>query len=181
MLEVLQVMDAQALVGVSNLTHVLGLTTALQWLSRAGDNGECWIALGIILLFFRRTRCMGVAILLALVLSSLISLGVLKTLVERPRPCTIWLPAFLSYCPPSFSFPSGHTTAAFATVGVVWMMRSSLLWPVLIAALLMGLSRMALFVHYPTDVMAGLIVGLGSGFIVASLVRWNERRHMNDL
>ncbi len=174
-------MDAQALVGVANLSHQLGLTSVMYWVSRAGNFGECWIVLGVVLLCFKRSRWAGLAVLLAIALSSMLGPGLLKTLVARPRPCSVMLPDFLQSCPQSFSFPSGHTAAAFAAATVLWVRKSPLAIPVFALAFLMGVSRMALFVHYPTDVMAGALLGIASGIAASMLVEtlrtWYERRH----
>lgn len=183
MLEVLTLTDAQALMGIAEICHRLQLTRLMELISLVGNSGACWIALGGLLLLFRRTRWLGVAVMLSLVLSSLITEGLLKDLVARPRPCSVFMPSFITHCPHSPSFPSGHTTAAFAAAGVLLFLGCRWAWVAIVAALLMGLSRMALFVHYPTDVMGGIVVGLASAFVVAwGLRRWQcaRRNRMNN-
>jgi undecaprenyl-diphosphatase len=63
-----------------------------------------------------------------------------------------------------FSFPSGHTAAAFAMATLVSFHFPILTLPVIIWALLVGFSRIYLGVHYPTDILAGIVIGVTSGF-----------------
>ena len=112
-----------------------------------GDHGAVWIALGVALLLFRRTRLTGAAILLALTLVALVGNMGLKPLFDRLRPCDIMGFTLLPACPPDPSFPSGHTAASFASAAVLWLRRSAFF-------------RLYLFVHFPTDVMAGILLGL---------------------
>lgn len=85
-----------------------------------GDHGAVWIALGVALLLFRRTRLTGAAILLALTLVALVGNMGLKPLFDRLRPCDIMGFTLLPACPPDPSFPSGHTAASFASAAVLW-------------------------------------------------------------
>ena len=125
-----------------------------------GDHGAVWIALGGALLLFRRTRLTGAAILLALTLVALVGNMGLKPLFDRLRPCDIMGFTLLPACPPDPSFPSGHTAASFASAAVLWLRRSAFFRPALVLAALIAFSRLYLFVHFPTDVMAGILLGL---------------------
>ncbi|MDY5224171.1 MAG: phosphatase PAP2 family protein [Sutterella wadsworthensis] len=125
-----------------------------------GDHGAVWIALGVALLLFRRTRLTGAAILLALTLVALVGNMGLKPLFDRLRPCDIMGFTLLPACPPDPSFPSGHTAASFASAAVLWLRRSAFFRPALVLAALIAFSRLYLFVHFPTDVMAGILLGL---------------------
>lgn len=166
----MQVMDAQCLVGVADMAHKLELIPFMRIVSTLGDSGKIWALLAAILFCFKKTRFLGIAIALALIIDGCFGY-LIKNLVARPRPCSVWLPEYLSHCPKSFSFPSGHTSAAFSTLGVFWTMRTRWSWAVLLGATLMGLSRMALFVHYPTDVLGGIVLGLVCGFVSVVLIR----------
>ena len=90
-----------------------------------GDHGAVWIALGVALLLFRRTRLTGAAILLALTLVALVGNMGLKPLFDRLRPCDIMGFTLLPACPPDPSFSSGHTAASFASATVLWLRRSA--------------------------------------------------------
>ena len=66
----------------------------------------------------------------------------------------------LPACPPDPSFPSGHTAASFASAAVLWLRRSAFFRPALVLSALFAFSRLYLFVHFPTDVMAAILLGL---------------------
>lgn len=153
------------------------MTVVLKWISRAGDHGECWIILAVVLLFFRGTRWMGITILIALAVAASINNLGFKEWIDRAHPCQLSLPDFIHKYPKSFSFPSGHTTAAFTTFGVAWFMRAKFWGWVALATILMGLSRMALFVHYPTDILGGAIWGTLCGALVAWVVMTLKNRY----
>lgn len=149
---------------------------ALDWL---GTGGLGLILLGIALLCFRRTRRCGAAVLLALAIGAVCTNLILKPLVARPRPYDDLTGAFYQWwltagaeLESDRSFPSGHTTAAAAAMAAVfWMGRKRYSWTALLFALAMGFSRLYLVVHYPTDVLAGALVGFGAGTLAAWLVR----------
>ncbi|MEG1241176.1 MAG: phosphatase PAP2 family protein [Oscillospiraceae bacterium] len=128
-----------------------------------GNAGLLFIGAAVLMIFFKKTRRAGIFALLAMALGFLCTNVVLKNLVARPRP---WLtvegliPLVAEHDPNSF--PSGHTCAAFAAAGV-WMRtlpKTWAKWTALAAAILMGVSRLYVGVHFPTDVLAGLAVGL---------------------
>ena len=82
--------------------------------------------------------------------------------------------------PSSAAFPSGHTASSFAAVGALWACKSPLRKPACAVAALMAFSRMYLYVHWPTDILGGVILGWGCGWIGAKLVafaaKWAEKR-----
>ncbi len=128
-----------------------------------GDAGLLWIALCLLMLAFRPTRKAGALGLAALFLGMLCTNVVLKHLVGRTRPWLVveGLIPLVAEGDPN-SFPSGHTCAAFTAAGV-WCRSLPCRWmrclaPVL--AVLMGLSRLYVGVHFPSDVLAGMLVGL---------------------
>ena len=137
-----------------------------RFISYFGDHGYFFIALVIVLLIFRKTRKVGIVLAIGMIFGALLNNVILKSLVARPRPYVtedefkeMWLThsnVFMS----SSSFPSGHTsTAAVIGVGLFLVNNKKFSWIFLLIPLLMGWSRIALFVHYPSDVLFGLIVG----------------------
>lgn len=147
------------------------------------NHGELWILLGIVLLCFRRTRKAGAGVLVAVALGAVVTNLTIKPLLMRPRPCDVNAAvAMIVPRPSGSSFPSGHTTAAFAAAAALWFARrpaapAGLIAGVTVAAALMGLSRMYCYVHYPTDVLAGAIVGTLAGLAAARLMDalWKQR------
>ncbi len=144
-----------------------------------GDGGFLWIILCVILFCVPRTRKIGTVTLLALAIGFLCTNVVLKHLVARPRP---WLDVagllpLVNEGDPN-SFPSGHTCAAFAFAGAgLWAFPTK--WAKALAlagAILMGFSRLYVGVHYPSDVLAGAIVGLLAGWAACKLTAHYDRK-----
>lgn len=127
-----------------------------------GDSGWFWIALSLLLMIPRQTRWIGITSLAALIIGALITNVTLKNLVARTRPYeAIDGLVLLIERQGDCSFPSGHTCASFAAAGVYWrMMPKKYGGLLLILAALIAFSRLYVGVHYPSDVLAGLLIGL---------------------
>ena len=125
-----------------------------------------WYILIIGLLLNKPTRKIGVVLVVAMILQYLINAGILKHLFARVRPCNVDTTVeLLIKRPKGFSFPSGHSAAAFCVVGVLYGAKiRELFWPVLVLAILIGFSRLYLYVHFPTDVLAGALCGFLIGY-----------------
>ncbi len=136
------------------------------------NHGEVWIVLAAVLLCFRKTRRVGLTVALALLLDVIVCNGVLKPLVGRVRPCAV-NPAveLLVACPSDASFPSGHTASSFAAVGALWAAGSRLWLPGLVLAVLIAVSRLYLYVHWPTDVLSGEVMGWALGYADGWMLR----------
>ena len=140
-------------------------------LSASGDGGFIWLVLAALLVIIRQTRKAGLAILLAL-LVHFVAINVwLKPLFDRLRPCEILTKDNpLLQCLQDGSFPSGHTSAAFAAATVIFCANKRAGILALAFATLMGFSRLYLFVHYPSDVLVGALLGSLFGFVAYWLV-----------
>ena len=178
MLEAIQGLDGAALLAIQSIRTPV-LDSLVSGYTALGDVGLMWILLSLAMLCHKSTRKAGGAALMALVLGLLCTNVVLKHLVARPRP---WLdvagliPLIAEHDPNSF--PSGHTTAAFAA-GMVWA--GALPWNrvrplAVVLAVFMGLSRLYVGVHYPTDVIAGALVGSLCAWLALRLWRRMEER-----
>lgn len=137
--------------------------TALTWL---GDGGRIWIVIAVLLLIFKKTRKLGCMVALALLGSLLINNMLLKNLVARTRPYdAIEGLVPLVAKPTDYSFPSGHTAAAFAAASVLYRkLPKSIGIPTILLALLISLSRLYVGVHYPSDVLCGMISGIAISY-----------------
>lgn len=132
----------------------------------AGSYGQLWVIVAAVLLVFKKTRKAGVAVLLAYAAVFLIGQYGLKNLVSRPRPCQIDLDfALLVDRPSSSSFPSTHSAWAFGAATAVFMQHKKSGIAAFIAAALIAFSRMYLFLHFPTDVLAGIVLGIALGVL----------------
>ena len=138
---------------------------------QAGAHGEIWIAFTLLLLLFRRTRKAGFAMAVALVLYMAAGHFFLKPLFARPRPCDVDTAiTILVKRPHGHSFPSGHTASAFAAAFALWLQNRKLGVPALVLAAFIAFTRLYLYVHFPTDVLGGLVLGLALGFFASWLV-----------
>lgn len=155
--------------------------------------------LGLVLCFFKRTRKAGFAVVFAFIIGTLITNIIVKPTVMRIRPYNTlqndlqywaWYVGAGQLCESDFCFPSGHTTAAVeiatALFPIFYQERKRVFaWLMAVGALLTAMSRIYLMVHYPSDVIFGLIVGLIAGFLgylLSSVVtKAVRRRKIDDL
>lgn len=151
---------------IQNIRTPLG-DVLMPFISRLGDAGTIWILLAVILLLIPKTRKSGAILAAALCVDIVLCNGILKHLFRRIRPCDINTSVQLLITRPNdFSFPSGHTAAAFAAVTALDAADEKKLWkPALVLAIFMAFSRLYLYVHYPTDILGGIITGVVSGYI----------------
>lgn len=170
----LQALDGGILLWLQSVRQPL-LDGILTLYTQLGNAGVAWIVLSVVLLFFRRTRKGGALALCAMLFGLIGTNLVLKNLFQRMRPYEVveGLTHLVHITDPN-SFPSGHTTAAFAA-GVVWFRTLPARWARVLAlasAFLMAFSRLYVGVHYPTDVLAGAVMGT----VCALLALWLGKR-----
>ncbi len=150
------------------------LTPIFTFITELGDGGMVWIVLAFLVLFFMKGyRKTGFMVGISLLGSLLFNNTILKNIVQRTRPyrvieeLTILIPE-----PGEFSFPSGHTSSSFAAGMVLYLMLPKKYGvPALILAFLIGISRLYVGVHYPTDVLGGMV--MGTLIAVATVKIWN--------
>ena len=117
----------------------------------------------------------------ALIMDLLICNVAVKNLVARTRPYDVNTSVQLLVAKlHDYSFPSGHTAASFASVTALYLAGEKKLWkPALVLAVLIAFSRLYLYVHYPTDVLGGLILGLIAGYLGSRLILWLMAKREN--
>ena len=138
------------------------LDGAVAFITHLGDSGWIWIVLALVLLLFRRTRRCGIACAISMILNLPVTNVALKNIIQRIRPYDfIDSLKILIETQHDFSFPSGHTACSFACAWVMYRMLPKK-WGVsaLVLAVLISLSRLYVGVHYPTDVLGGLVIGV---------------------
>ena len=154
-------------------------TPFFEFISELGHGGIPLIILAVILMLFRKTRRYGTAMLIGLTIGALITNCCLKILIARARPYTDETKAFFSTdlyqrlwltvgqnIESDKSFPSGHTTAAFAAMTALFLTGNKRIsWTAFIFAFLMAVARIYLVVHYASDVLAGMVVGILAGIL----------------
>lgn len=173
MIEWLGNIDASILLFIQEMLRKPFLNPIVEAVTILGNSAAIWVGISLILLFYPKTRKAGIASLLALVVSLIINNMILKNIIGRVRPYDMidgLIP--LINRPGDYSFPSGHTGSSFASA---WVFHRRLpKWAgvtALILATMIGLSRLYLGVHYPTDVIFGVISGICCGCIADTAVK----------
>lgn len=149
--------------------HTPLLDSIMLFFTKLGNIGLPWLLIAAVMLCFKKLRPCGIAILASLLCKELIGNVILKNLIARPRPCWIdtTVPLLIN-SPSSYSFPSGHTFDGFAaSVSIFLYYRKAGIAAIAVAAIT-AFSRMYLFVHFPTDVIASVVLGT----VVAAVVHY---------
>ena len=152
--------------------HTPLITKIMKAASKLGDAGFVWILLTGVLLVIPKTRKVGILVSVALLLDVLTCNVILKPLIARTRPYDVNTAVeLLIRAPRDYSFPSGHTAASFAAAAALWFAdKKKLAIPALVLAVLIAFSRMYFYVHYPTDVLGGAILGMVCGWLSYKLL-----------
>lgn len=172
--------EGSFLVWVQEVLRQPWLDGIVSFYTRLGDHGMLWIVLCLAMLIFPRTRKAGEAGAIALVFSLLFTNVLIKPLLSRTRPWLVMegLIRLVDERDP-YSFPSGHSSAAFAAASA-WLGTLHERWmrvAGIVAAALVALSRLYVGVHFPSDVICGTLVGLFCGWLACRIVgAWEERR-----
>lgn len=132
-----------------------------------GNAGMIWIATALILLFIRKHRKNTFMLMGGLVCCAVVRNLILKNLVARACPCSLNTAVnLLISAPTDYSFPSGHTMSSFAAALILYHADKRLGIPALILAFLIAFSQLYLYVHFPSDVIAGALIGTAIGHTV---------------
>ena len=150
------------------------LDYSMQGISFLANVGWIWIVCAVAFLFFPKTRKIGLAVAFALIFSLIICNITIKPIIARVRPYDLREGIELIIARPTdFSFPSGHTSISFAGAIPMLLLNKRLGIPAVILATLIAFSRLYLYVHFPTDVLGGMIVGSlcgALGYFAAKLI-----------
>ena len=151
-------------------------------ITKLGNAGVIWIALVLGLLLIPKTRRCGAVLAAALLINTVLCNGIIKPCVARPRPCDVntAIQLLISH-PTDYSFPSGHTAASFTAVAALYFSGDKKIWKAaIVLGILIAFSRMYLYVHYPTDILGGILVGIFSGFIGSKIVTYMMKKRANQ-
>lgn len=153
----IDILNAIQTIRTDNLDDIMVTVTAL------GNASIFWISILLVFLTTKRYKKMGEIITLSFILNIIVVNIILKIFVGRLRPYEAvgFTDLLISHLSDN-SFPSGHTSYAFSFVSVLWFLGKSKImnWYMTILAVLIALSRLYLYVHYPSDVLAGAIIGV---------------------
>jgi decaprenylphosphoryl-5-phosphoribose phosphatase len=157
-------LDLRALRWLRTHGHSPAVEDAAVALGKAGNNGLVWLVLGLVLMVIDSSRWES-WLICALLGPLAIGLNyAVKLVVRRPRPVLEGLPP-LGGAPSSLSFPSAHATSSFAVATAMCRVDPATSAAFLVA-LALSLGRPYLGMHYPSDVLAGALLGVALGLIV---------------
>ena len=157
--------------------HTPILDKIMTSITKLGDAGIFWIILTLLFLIIPKMRKTGIIMAAALIMDLLICNVAVKNLVARTRPYDVNSVQLLVSKLHDYSFQSGHTAASFASVTALYLAGEKKLWkPALVIACLIAVSRLYLYVHYPTDVLGGMFFGILAGFAGYWIVKLLEAK-----
>lgn len=157
------------LLALQNLRHPI-LDKLMIFVSTLGNAGVLWIAFAVILLFSKKYRMTGLQTLVAMALTFIVGNLILKNLIARERPFVLYETIeLLIKKPGEYSFPSGHTMNGFTAAVTLLLCDKRLGIPAIVLAAVIAFSRMYLFVHFPTDIIGGILVGTLCAVVVNAI------------
>ena len=172
MIDFITSIDFSILDFIWNNLHSGFMDTFMVFLSLVGEGGAVWFAIAIPMLFFKKSRVCGIVMILSMGITLLLGEFVLKNLIGRVRPCNINTELeLLVNRPKSFSFPSGHTGSSFtaATCIFIWKKRVGIF--ALVLASLIAFSRLYNYVHFPSDILGGIVLGVLVSLLVYYIIK----------
>lgn len=153
----INVVDNYILHGINKYLKNKYLDKIMPIITSLGNMGMIWIIFAGVLLMNQKYRVIGNSVILALMVSTTVGEGIVKHIVKRNRPFDSWC---LIQKPMTYSFPSGHTFSSFAAAEILSMYFDGYKMVFIGLAFLIAFSRLYLNVHYPTDVICGIIMGI---------------------
>lgn len=166
--------DGELLLWIQEHIRMEWLSPVMKFITHLGDSGFVWIILTLVLLIFKGTRKEGFLCACSLLLVLLINNIILKNAIARTRPYEVveGLQRIIE-AQSDFSFPSGHTASSFAAAVVMFMkLPKQYGIPAMILAVLIGLSRLYVGVHFPTDVIGAALIGTAGAVFVCKLAEY---------
>ncbi len=143
----------------------------MRLFTHLGDYGALWIITAIVMLMFKKTRKAGICLAVSLFATAIIGNVILKNIFARLRPYIVQNFAIIISAPGGYSFPSGHTSSSFAAATALSLHYKRYAPLFYAVAALIGFSRIYLYVHYPTDVLAGAIVGVAVAIVCHKIIQ----------
>ena len=143
-----------------------------------GNAGAVWLLAAGGMLCTKKYRRYGVLLLVGLAVGGVIGITVLKNLFARPRPC--WLDPtvqMLIAVPRDYSFPSGHTLASVTGAAILTAANRKFGYAAIPLAVLIAFSRMYLYVHFPSDILGGIVLGLAISLLLLFCADKVKQRH----
>lgn len=160
------------------------LDKIIPFITSLGNMGLIWIFICIVFLLSKNYKKAGILAIYSLIITTVLGELFLKNLIARPRPFMEILNIdLLINKPSSYSFPSGHTGSSFAAAFAFIKMidNGKIVIPLVFLACIIAFSRLYLMVHYPTDIIAGIILGLISATLASKYFNFKEKNKSTSL
>lgn len=148
------------------------LDVIMAFFSYIGEGGIIWFLIAVPMLFFKKTRSWGIMIIISMTVAFLAGELIIKNLVCRDRPFVNLNVSDLPVLHASgFSFPSSHSSTGFAAAAVLFMMNKKYGTASIVLACVIAFSRLYNYVHYPSDILGGMLLGIASALLVYFLFK----------
>lgn len=169
--------DLEIIHFVNKYVHHPILDRIFYWITTIGNGGAVWIGIALICLMRKKQRYTGMMVLIALIIGGLGSEVILKPIIARERPFIAYsdITTLLDFTK-GFSFPSGHTTSSFAAMTVLCARMGKWRWGAVMLAIAIAFSRLYFHVHYPSDILVGIMLGGFSGLCALFIGAQVEKR-----
>lgn len=149
-----------------------------KYFTRLGDGGIFVLVIGLLLLLFKKSRKIGMGMIGGVIIGALFTNVAIKNVVARPRPYVTnetfqsWWLAVGHGLESEYSFPSGHTTSVAAAMWPVFLnCKKKVSWLVFLFVITIGATRNYIMVHFPSDILGGIIVGSIAGILAYVIVK----------
>ena len=146
------------------------------FVTKFGDAGIFWSVLALLLLIPKKTRKTGFLMVISLVLGLLFGNIIIKNLVGRTRPFVVFNQPIIIPPPSEYSFPSGHTLCSFESALCLFTLNKYVGIVATVFASLIAFSRLYLFVHYPTDIIGGIVLAFFTVFLAKRIILVTEKK-----
>ena len=176
MIETIQNIDLEILNYIQEVVSNTVLDKLMIFMTAWGSKGVIWIVISLLLAINKKTRRVGIMAMTALILTGILGEAVIKPLVKRARPFMDHPSVKLIIkAPSSYSFPSSNTALSFTVAAILLKEFKKYGMVFLVVATLIAFSRVYLFVHYPSDVVVGIMMGLTCAWITNKVFNRKEK------
>ncbi len=167
MIDFITQIDFSILNFIQNMLRCDFLDAVMKFFSYIGEGGIIWLAISVPMLFFRKSRSWGIMMIVSMLIAFITGELIIKNVVCRYRP---FIDLNISNLPvlhaSGFSFPSSHSSTGFAAATVLFRMNKKYGTAAIVLACIISFSRLYNYVHFPSDVLAGILLGIGSALLV---------------